>query len=143
MTHCDGYRAAAVARSRDLASIGIDAEPHSPLPGGVLDLVSVTKDPPILQAIKRLGVHGDRLLFSAKESVYKTWFPLTKRWLGFKDVTVALRLDGTFTARLLVDGAAYPSRAMTELDGRWLTDRDTVLTSVTVPGHPDLRLARG
>jgi len=28
------------------------------------------------------GPSWDRLLFSAKESVYKAWFPLTGRWLG-------------------------------------------------------------
>lgn len=29
MTHCDGYRAAAVARADDIATIGIDAEPRA------------------------------------------------------------------------------------------------------------------
>ena len=32
ITHCDGYRAAAVARGRDLRTIGLDAEPDEPLP---------------------------------------------------------------------------------------------------------------
>ncbi len=36
-------------------------------------------------AAARPEVSWDRLLFSAKESVYKTWFPLTGRWLGFED----------------------------------------------------------
>jgi 4'-phosphopantetheinyl transferase EntD len=40
LTHCDGYRAAAVARSTDLRTLGIDAEEHLDLPVGVLDLVS-------------------------------------------------------------------------------------------------------
>ncbi|MBO0877952.1 MAG: 4'-phosphopantetheinyl transferase, partial [Pseudonocardia sp.] len=30
MTHCAGYRAAAVARASDVAAVGIDAEPHEP-----------------------------------------------------------------------------------------------------------------
>ena len=45
----------------------------------------------------------DRLLFSAKESVYKAWFPLTGRWLGFEDADVTITPDGTFTARLLAE----------------------------------------
>lgn len=32
ITHCDGYRAAAVAYTRDVVSLGIDAEPDEPLP---------------------------------------------------------------------------------------------------------------
>jgi 4'-phosphopantetheinyl transferase EntD len=34
ITHCAGYRAAAVARVADLITIGIDAEPNEPLPDG-------------------------------------------------------------------------------------------------------------
>lgn len=32
ITHCDGYRAAAAARTADLAGLGIDAELHAPRP---------------------------------------------------------------------------------------------------------------
>ena len=57
------------------------------------------------------GVSWDRLLFSAKESVYKAWFPLTSRWLNFSaglaDRGPAAR---TFAARLLVS-ATTPGRA--------------------------------
>src|ERR671910_144684 len=41
LTHCDGYRGAAVARATDLASLGIDAEPHDALPAGILARVSL------------------------------------------------------------------------------------------------------
>ena len=45
----------------------------------------------------------DRLLFSAKESVYKAWFPLAGRWLGFADADITINAaDGTFLVRLLV-----------------------------------------
>ena len=36
ITHCPGYRAAAVAMGTEVASLGIDAEPHEPLPGGAV-----------------------------------------------------------------------------------------------------------
>ena len=77
MTHHDGYRAAAVARQADARSLGIDAEPHLPLPDGVLELIAL---PTELRRIAELSgrhplVHWDRLLFSMKESVYKAWFP--------------------------------------------------------------------
>ena len=41
ITHCAGYRAAAVARTREMLTIGVDAEPHDVLPDGVLDHVSL------------------------------------------------------------------------------------------------------
>ncbi|MFF4689931.1 hypothetical protein [Streptomyces sp. NPDC001307] len=32
MTHCAGYHAAAVARGRSVAALGVDGEPHGPSP---------------------------------------------------------------------------------------------------------------
>jgi 4'-phosphopantetheinyl transferase EntD len=40
ITHCAAYRAAAVAHAASVASIGIDAEPHRPLPNGVLATIA-------------------------------------------------------------------------------------------------------
>ena len=74
----------------------------------------------------------DRLLFSAKESVYKTWFPLTGRWLGFEHADVTITPDGTFTARLLTElTEAQPPP--TSFVGRWLARGGLILTAITVP----------
>ncbi|HEY1319248.1 MAG TPA: 4'-phosphopantetheinyl transferase [Streptosporangiaceae bacterium] len=40
ITHCAGYRACAVARTTDVAAIGIDAEPDAALPAGLIDMVA-------------------------------------------------------------------------------------------------------
>ena len=78
------------------------------------------------------GVSWDRLLFSAKESVYKAWFPLARRWLGFADADVTIDpADGTFEVRLLVpppESAGLPAR----LHGRWIARDGLLLTAVTV-----------
>ncbi len=39
-THCEGYRAVAVARTVDVVTMGLDAEPDEALPDGVYDLIS-------------------------------------------------------------------------------------------------------
>ena len=63
-------------------------------------------------------VHWDRLLFSAKESVYKAWFPLARRWLGFEDAVVMIDPSaGTFQARLLVVGPHARLRPVERLLG--------------------------
>ena len=90
ITHCDGYCAAAVAPAEQIISIGIDAESNEPLPGGVLHEIA---NPGELVALSRLpqgSIAFDRLLFSAKESTYKAWYPLTHRWLGFEDANVVI-----------------------------------------------------
>jgi 4'-phosphopantetheinyl transferase EntD len=141
MTHCDGYRAAALVRATDLASLGIDAEEHAALPEGVFDSISL---PPERDRHRDLGaarpaVHWDRLLFSAKESVYKAWFPLTRAWLDFSEADIDLVPapgDGTrgrFRARLLVPGPVVGGARLSGFQGRWLVEDGLVLTVVTVP----------
>lgn len=135
MTHCDGYRAAAVARSSALRSIGIDAEPDAPLPSGVIDLVALPAERVHLAELRaaRADVHWDRLLFSCKESVYKAWFPLARRWLGFDGASV--RIDaagGTFAAGLLVPGPVVDGAVLDRFSGRWLARDGLLLTVIAV-----------
>ncbi|WP_018216005.1 4'-phosphopantetheinyl transferase family protein [Salinispora vitiensis] len=71
ITHCAGHRAAAVVPATVLASVGIDAEPNGPLPAGVEESVTVPAEREMRASLARAhpGVHWDRLLFRAKESV--------------------------------------------------------------------------
>ena len=56
ITHCAGYRACAVARDRDVVTIGLDAEPHDVLPDGVLGAVASAQEQARLAALTRDGV---------------------------------------------------------------------------------------
>jgi len=137
ITHCSGYCAAVVARADCLPAIGIDAEPHLPLPDGVASVVARPAELSRLARLRRSepGFHWDRLLFSAKESVYKAWFPLTRRWLGFQEAEIDLRADGSFLVRIL-DGPASAGLAHDQpagfFAGQWIITRDLILTAVTV-----------
>lgn len=121
MTHTDTYAAAVVARHDDVAAIGIDAEPHAALPDGVREVIATRDELAQLAGLARAqpGVAWDRLLFSAKESVYKAWFPHWRRWLEFTDVRVALSADGTFAATLLA-GTRPEIDFVSALRGRWI-----------------------
>lgn len=135
ITHCDGYRAAAVARDDHLRAIGIDAEPHDALPDGVLDTITRPAEREQLHRLATTapGCHWDRLLFSAKESVYKAWFPLTGRWLDFTEADVTIdAVSGSFTAGLAVRGPCVDGAEMTGFTGRWLIRAGLVVTAVTV-----------
>ncbi|GAA2055698.1 4'-phosphopantetheinyl transferase superfamily protein [Catenulispora yoronensis] len=138
LTHCDGYRAAAVARSGSVGGVGVDAEPHAPLPDGVFDTIARPDEVPMLAelAAARPHVWWDRLMFSAKESVYKAWFPVAERWLGFGDASLDLepgedRPDGTvaggYTVRIHQAGAP-----VTRMTGRWIVESGFVLTAITL-----------
>jgi len=151
ITHCAGYRAAAVARAADILALGIDAEPAGPLPDGVLEAIHSTAEE--RAALKRRtdrdpGVHWDRLLFSAKETVYKAWYPYHHRMLGFEEAELlfgepdpadaspvsGVPERGTYTARLLVPGPLLAEGIGPKVfTGRWIARGGLVVTAIVVP----------
>lgn len=139
MTHCTGYRAAAVARSSDLVSVGVDAERNEPLPNdGVRDLVTLPAERERLALLAAEGpeVCWDRLVFSAKESVYKTWYPLTHTFLDFLECEITVRPDtGTFGARLLVPGPVVAGTRLPGFEGTWRATGGLLLTAVALTAH--------
>ncbi|WP_344669252.1 4'-phosphopantetheinyl transferase family protein [Catenulispora yoronensis] len=136
ITHCAGYRGAVVARSAQIASVGIDAEPNAALPEGVLDAISLPAEQAWIERLSTThqGVSWDRLLFSAKEAVYKAWYPLTLRWLDFVDAAVTVEPErGRFTAKLRTGGPVVGGREVSEFSGRWVVRENLILAAVTVP----------
>lgn len=138
LTHCDGYRAAVVAYAMQIRSVGIDAEPHAPLPEGVLSHTSLPEEREVL-AGRDGDLHWDRLLFCAKEATYKAWFPVTRRWLGFEDAHITFTRDpdgataGTFESTIMIDGTATDGgEPLLRLPGRWLIADGLILTTITL-----------
>jgi 4'-phosphopantetheinyl transferase EntD len=131
ISHCAGYRGCAVAPSRRIRALGIDAEPDERLPDGVLDVVALPSERAHLHRLlnQDAAVHWDRLLFSAKEAVYKAWFPLAGRWLEFDEVAVTLTSTGSLTARVLAPGP------VTLFHGRWTAREGLLGTAVSAPAE--------
>ncbi|MCF0083101.1 4'-phosphopantetheinyl transferase family protein [Streptomyces lomondensis] len=114
--------------------MGIDAEPNEPLPDGVLEVVALPEEQVMVKELLADApeVHWDRMLFSAKESVYKTWYPLRRRPLEFEDALIDFdRVEGTFSVRLgsHVRGAQDFPR---EIAGRWITGNGLVVTAIAL-----------
>ena len=128
ITHCRGYRAAAVALAKDMMAVGIDAEPAGPLPDGVGRRVLRGEERQWLSGAPG-DIPWDRVIFSAKEAIYKAWFPLTRRWLGFEDAIVGIDAEaGVFHARVLVDGPPF----LRAFAGRFLVEDGLVLTAIAL-----------
>jgi 4'-phosphopantetheinyl transferase EntD len=131
ITHCAGYRACAVARTADVAALGIDAEPDAALPAGLIEFMASGAERAWIArhaggavtgggAVGGAGVCWDRLLFSAKEAVGKLWYPLSGQWAGFRGVAIFPEADGTFEAE--VGGV--------RVGGRWLARGGLIVTAV-------------
>ncbi|GLZ57312.1 MULTISPECIES: 4'-phosphopantetheinyl transferase family protein [Micromonospora] len=134
ITHTAGYCAAAAAHSTDVRSVGMDAEQHHEINPGVRRLVLLPEEE---TACARLpgGTCWPVVLFSAKETVYKVWYPIVRDWLGFHDARVELDPDaGTFTARIAptrVD-AAEVDDAPASITGRFVIADGLVRTAAVL-----------
>ncbi|MDG4884885.1 4'-phosphopantetheinyl transferase superfamily protein [Mesorhizobium sp. WSM4884] len=86
IAHDDELAVAVVARTDAMRSVGVDIEPALPLPPDLLPIVITPQD--------RLGdldpLLAGRVLFAAKEAIYKASFPLDGRVLGFEEIAVDL-----------------------------------------------------
>jgi 4'-phosphopantetheinyl transferase EntD len=86
LAHDDRIAVATVGMSRDVGALGIDVEPAECLPPELLDLVTTPKE--------RVNIGDDpfrgRLLFAAKEAVYKAVHPLDQTFLEHHDVQIDL-----------------------------------------------------
>ncbi len=137
LTHCTGYRGAVLAHRSEVRAVGLDAEPHQPLPPDVLGVISRPEERSRLTGLAGADpcTHWDRLLFCAKEAVYKAWFPLTGQWLGFEHASVrfdpvGLRFSVALTPPDPVPGDTRPAG----FEGRWTIGNGLVLAAVVVAG---------
>jgi 4'-phosphopantetheinyl transferase EntD len=136
ITHCRGYRGAVVGRSVQITTIGIDAEPNEPLPEGVLAAIGLPQEQNWVDRLLATTpqVRWDRLLFCAKEAVYKAWYPLARSWLDFDDALITVDQEHeTFTARLRVAGPMVNGRNTTGFSGRFQVRDSLVLTAIVLP----------
>lgn len=144
ITHCAGYRGAVLGRVGQVVTIGIDSEPDEALPEGVLDAISLPRERTMVAELLagHPGPRWDRLLFCAKEAVYKAWYPLARCWLDFDEALVTVDPDGgTFTAQLRVAGPAVHGRALTGFTGRWLARDGLLLTAIVLLERAPMRYA--
>jgi 4'-phosphopantetheinyl transferase EntD len=86
LAHDDEVAVAAVGPRRDVGSVGIDVEPAVLLPPDMLELIATPQE---LHKIADDPLRG-KLLFAAKEAVYKAVYPLERVFLEFRDIEVDL-----------------------------------------------------
>jgi 4'-phosphopantetheinyl transferase EntD len=131
ISHCEGYCAAAVASTATVETIGIDGEVNRPLPEGVLKLIAFDEEITMLSHLPPDGVCWDRLLFSAKESLFKAWYPIERQWLGFEDArATVLPQNRTVWAKVLRPSSSDSLRHV--LTGTFAWNREHIVTALVV-----------
>jgi len=131
ITHCTDYCGSVVGRATHFRSIGIDAERHERLPEGVLDIVADREEREWIERHSGMDVWWDRVLFSAKESVYKAWHSVTGVWLGFHDAVVTME-PAVATFRVRIRHPFGIAAALTTMEGRYLATDRFIITLIVI-----------
>jgi len=129
-----GVAAAVVARESEVRSVGLDMEIDEPLETSLFRKILRDSERAALQE-RPESAHGSlaKLVFSAKECVYKCQHPLSKTFLEFSDVEVVLPSggdSGVLVARLCRD--AGPLSAGTAFTVRYVRGEGLVATGTTL-----------
>lgn len=128
--------AVALAMRGDTARVGVDVELDEP---GRIDVARKVLTTGEQAEVARL--EGDargrevRLRFSAKEAVYKALDPFVRRYVGFHEVTVRPRADGTAEVHLQLAHEGPPEGPF-DVEVRWLRRDGLVVTTARVASVP-------
>jgi 4'-phosphopantetheinyl transferase EntD len=91
ISHCDSLTGAIVAKRSDHISLGLDIEEIGRVTPDLWDLVFTEKEKNYLTILSdKNKLVQSTAIFSIKEAFYKFQYPLTKTFLDFLDVEVAL-----------------------------------------------------
>jgi 4'-phosphopantetheinyl transferase EntD len=94
ITHTDSFCAAAVAPTRQIRALGLDAEPAQSVKPELWPRICTLQELAMLQAQdEQSALASATLIFSAKEAFYKCQYTLTREWLGFADISVTIDAD--------------------------------------------------
>jgi 4'-phosphopantetheinyl transferase EntD len=137
ITHCELYSAAAVSWSNDFLTVGIDAKPNRPLPDGVLETIALPEEIAWIRSASPENPAWDRLLFSAKESAFKAWFPIARTWIDFTDARFHAHSDGHgFEVTLVGRHSAIVDAGLATLNGQYRVHHETIATAIAAQFAP-------
>lgn len=136
ISHTEGLCAVAIAPKSKFISVGLDVEQSSPLSDDVKNLICIKDELDQLNSInntygQNLARTLGKVIFSAKESIHKTYFPLNYHTLDFQDARITLDIDkGTFSADIIRPENA-PHYPIKHLVGRFAYSEQFVATCIT------------
>jgi 4'-phosphopantetheinyl transferase EntD len=133
VSHCSGYCGVAVSRLEATLALGLDVDLAEPLTPRLRRIVcSKTELEWIDRHPRPSNSDWAKIIFSAKESVYKCYFSLTGRRLNFQQVEIRLvPAQRQFVADLLMDSSGREMGECT-LHGRYAHSPTHIFTGTEI-----------
>jgi len=136
ISHTDGFCAAVLASTDIAASIGLDVELATPLNSELRELICRPEELVQVNALRLqhgAGLPFEKLIFSAKESIHKVYFPLNFHTLDFLDARIEINWkEGSFSGMILNPEPA-PRIPITHLQGRFMLKDRWIFTAIVLP----------
>ena len=130
VSHGGGACLALVARQGAITGLGIDLEPAEALPRDMIETVCTSTERDAITVHDLLG----RVIFCAKEAVYKAQYPLSRQTLEFHDLETSIDLaEGQFEACFA--RACPPFQAGARIPGHIVIAEGIILTVVILPAQ--------
>lgn len=139
ISHSDQCCIAVVAYYGEIASVGVDVESSAPLAAQLESAVLSSEESRQLEAYGAPGrLSWAKVAFSAKESLYKCYRPVTGRFLGFHDARIELDPARGHVFMELTRSDLPDALGARRFTGRFTVRDGYVFTSVWLPaprGH--------
>jgi 4'-phosphopantetheinyl transferase EntD len=131
ISHCHNLCVVAATKDKEIIGLGVDVEVAEPLEIAVKELVCTEKEKQwIVSTPPRIGSNLAKIIFSAKESVYKSLFPIMRIPLDFMDIQVVLNTQTNEFVVELFNEQVTECVKQYNLSGRYFCSDDFVFTGV-------------
>ena len=131
ISHSSTNAVAVVSRDPLLISVGLDVESAEAISDRIRDMVCTKQD------IENLGIYVDnpiywKLIFSAKESIYKCLFPIVRKWIGFSHANLQFDFpSGRFIIKM-DESLEIPRDYLDAMQGRFILSKSQLFTCVEI-----------
>jgi len=134
ITHSEGIAAAAVGLDKDISGVGIDIENLSrSVNFNIRRHVCVETERKYLESLSHDQANLDlRIIFSAKESIFKCLFPVSRTYLYFHDATVTIDKKNSGFSFIVSKACAGITREGFQHSGTFTINENLLLTSVYI-----------
>ena len=134
ITHSENLAAAAVGLDKDISGVGIDMENLSRnINFNIRRHVCVETELKYLESLSPDQAYRDiRIIFSAKESIFKCLFPISRTYLYFQDATVTINEKNSDFSFILSKECVGITPEGFQHYGKYSIEENMLLTSIYI-----------
>lgn len=130
ISHTQAVGAAVAAHDRDLIGVGVDLEDAKGLKQNIIAMICRPEERARLSATPE-PERVAKIIFSAKESIYKCIWPTVRRYVDFQDVEITVDLAaGRYAA--VAREASLPANLFPVLRGHYFVRGDLLATTAYI-----------